>query len=64
MFPNTCKILPKWRNFAKSGHTGRVMFAVHQTLDETRAVFLTKAGYFYRNLILRFYSKAHLGMNR
>ena len=21
--PNTCKLLPKWRNFAKSGHTGR-----------------------------------------
>ena len=21
MFPNTCKILPKWRNFAKSCHT-------------------------------------------
>ena len=20
--PNTCKLLPKWQNFAKSGHTG------------------------------------------
>ena len=21
-WPNTCKLLPKWQNFAKSGHTG------------------------------------------
>ena len=21
-WPKTCKLLPKWRNFAKSGHTG------------------------------------------
>ena len=34
--PKTCKLLPKWRNFAKSGHTGgRAQSSVGQLWSST-----------------------------
>ena len=39
--PRTCKLLPKWRNFAKSGHTGcRQMRLYHRHLDNNRPLIL------------------------